>query len=58
MDMDIFDEQCYNILNKAILNIMLGYATKVQYGDCVTIYKIPGKAEDAYTIRIDLKVGE
>lgn len=55
--MEIFDERCYEILNKAILSITSGDATKVQYGDCVTIYKVPGKSEDAYTIRIDLKVG-
>lgn len=56
--MDIFDERCYDILNKSILTIIAGDATKVHYGDHVTIYKVPGKGENAYTIRIDLKVGE
>lgn len=56
--MDKFDERCYEILNNAIVTIIAGDATKVQYGDFVTIYKVPGKCDDAYTIRIDLKFGE
>lgn len=56
--MNVFDEQAFQILNKAIIAITSGYATKVQYGDRVTIYKVPGKGENAYTIRVDLKVGE
>ena len=56
--MNVFDEQAVQILNKAITTITSGYATKVQYGNRVTIYKVPGKIEHEYTIRIDLKVGE
>lgn len=56
--MNVFDEQAFQILNKAIISITSGYATKVQYGDRVIIYKVPGKSDREYTIRIDLKVGE
>lgn len=56
--MNVFDEQVFQILNKAIISITSGYATKVQYSDRVIIYKVPGKSDREYIIRIDLKVGE
>lgn len=56
--MNVFDEQLFQILNEAITTITSGYATKVQYGNRVTIYQVPGKSEHEYTIRIDMKVGE
>lgn len=56
--MNVFDEQAFQVLNKAITSITSGYATKVQYSDLVTIYKVPGKSDCEYIIRIDLKVGK